>query len=92
VTLADGAIADARICLSGVAGVPLRCTGSERALLGSRAEPAVLRLAADAALGTLDPADDLHATAGYRKHAAGVLLRRAVAAAYRNARGSPVRG
>ena len=70
VTLQDGAIADARICLSGVAGVPLRCTGSERALLGSAADPGDLRRAADAALDILDPAGDLHATAGYRKHVA----------------------
>jgi aerobic carbon-monoxide dehydrogenase medium subunit len=85
VTLADGAIVDARICVSGVAGVPLRCAGSERALLGSRAGAGTLRLAADAALDILDPPGDLHATAGYRKHAAGVLLRRAVAEAYSNA-------
>jgi len=82
VTLGDGAIADARICVSGVAGVPLRCAGSEHALLGSRADPEALRQAAAAALDILDPAGDLHATASYRKHVAGVLLRRAVAEAY----------
>ena len=82
VTLEDGVIADARICVSGVAGVPLRCAGSEQVLLGSAADPGVLRRAADAALDILDPGGDLHATAGYRKHVAGVLLRRAVAEAY----------
>jgi aerobic carbon-monoxide dehydrogenase medium subunit len=88
VTLEDGAIADARICVSGVAAVPLRCAGSEQALLGSRADLGTLRLAADAAASILDPADDLHATAGYRKHVAGVLLRRAVAEAYGSASGA----
>jgi carbon-monoxide dehydrogenase medium subunit len=87
VTLEDGAIAAARICASGVAGVPFRCSGSEQELLGSRAEPGTLRLAADAALDVLDPVSDLHATASYRKHVAGVLLRRAVAEAYSNAAG-----
>lgn len=82
VTLEDGAIADARICVSGVAGVPLRCAGSEQALLGTRADPEALRRAAGAVLDILDPAGDLHATAGYRKHVAGVLVRRAVAEAY----------
>ena len=72
-------------CLSGVAGVPLRCTRSEQVLLGSAADPGDLRRAADAALDILDPAGDLHATAGYRKHVAGVLLRRAVAEAYARA-------
>jgi aerobic carbon-monoxide dehydrogenase medium subunit len=41
-----------------------------------------------AALDMLDPADDLHATAGYRRHVAGVPLRRAVAEAYGNAAGA----
>jgi len=72
----------------GVAAVPLRCAGLEQALLGSRADPGTLRLAADAAAGLLDPADDLHTTAGYRKHVAGVLLRRAVAEAYGSASGA----
>jgi carbon-monoxide dehydrogenase medium subunit len=85
VTLEDGAIADARICISGVAGVPLRCAGSEQALLGSAADPGDLRRAADAALDVLDPVGDLHATSAYRRHVAGVLLRRAVAEAYARA-------
>jgi CO/xanthine dehydrogenase FAD-binding subunit len=58
---------------------------SEQALLGSRADPGVLRRAADAALGGLDPPGDLRATASYRRHVAGVLLRRAAAEAYRRA-------
>jgi aerobic carbon-monoxide dehydrogenase medium subunit len=85
VTLADGVIADARLCLSGVADVPFRCTGSERVLTGTRADPTALRQAVEAALDLLDPADDLHATASYRKHLSGVLLRRAVAEAFENA-------
>ena len=81
VTLEDGVIADARICISGVAGVPLRCPDSEQALLGSAAGPDVLGGAADAARDIMNPADDLHATAGYRRHVAGILLRRAVTTA-----------
>jgi carbon-monoxide dehydrogenase medium subunit len=82
VTVAGGVIAQARICLSGVASVPFRCAGSEQVLAGTRADPATLRAAAQAALDRLDPAGDLHATAAYRQHVAGVVLRRAVAEAY----------
>src|SRR5262249_35385374 len=78
VTLEDGVIADARICISGVAGVPLRCRGSEQALLGSAAGPGVLGGAAGAARGIMNPPGDLPAPAGYRQHVAGVRLRRAV--------------
>ena len=82
VTLSDGAITDCRICLTGVADIPFRCHGPERVLLGTRADPATLVRAAEAALDILDPPGDLHAPADYRKHAAGVLLRRAVAEAF----------
>jgi xanthine dehydrogenase iron-sulfur cluster and FAD-binding subunit A len=82
VTLSDGVITDCRICLTGVADVPLRCHGPERVLVGTRADPATLVRAAQAALDILDPPGDLHAPAGYRKHVAGVLLRRAVGEAF----------
>ena len=44
--------------------------------------PGVLGGAADAARDIMNPAGDLHATAGYRKHVAGILLRRAVTTAF----------
>jgi carbon-monoxide dehydrogenase medium subunit len=49
--------------------------------------PAADRLAAAAelALGSLDPADDIHATAGYRAQLARTLTRRVVAAAHADA-------
>ena len=85
VTLTGEVITDCRICLTGVADVPFRCHGPERVLLGTRADPATLVRAAQAALDILDPPGDLHAPAGYRKHVAGVLLRRAVAEAFERA-------
>jgi aerobic carbon-monoxide dehydrogenase medium subunit len=88
VTLSDGAITDCRICLTGVADIPFRCHGPERVLLGTRADPATLVRAAAAALDILDPPGDLHAPAAYRKHVAGVLLRRAVAEAFQRAAAS----
>ena len=87
VTVADGVITDARICLSGVAAAPFRCFDSERVLRGTRADPASLARGGEALAGALDPPGDLHATAGYRRHVAGVLLRRAVAEAFRGAAG-----
>ena len=59
--------------------VPLPWAGTG---LRTRADPATLVRAAEAALDILDPPGDLHATAPYRKHVAGVLLRRAVAEAF----------
>jgi CO/xanthine dehydrogenase FAD-binding subunit len=65
--------------------VPLRCHGPERVLLGTRADPATLAHAEQVSLDILDPPGDLHAPAGYRKHVADVLLRRAVGKAFQRA-------
>jgi len=81
----EGAVSDARVCFSGVADTPRRCTEAEATLTGHAPEEARLADAADAARDVLDPTSDLHATAAYRKDVAGVLLRRAVADAYRHA-------
>lgn len=48
--------------------------------------PAALEAAGDLALRSLAPADDLHATAGYRAHLVRVLTARALGAAYHDAR------
>jgi aerobic carbon-monoxide dehydrogenase medium subunit len=93
VTLADGqavggeVIADARICLSGVAPVPLRCAEAERALCGlpPGALPRVLSDPAQRGGGPdrllpsgITPPADLHASSDFRVHLAGVLIHRAV--------------
>ncbi len=80
-----GVVREARVCLAGVAATPYRAAEAERVLAGARLDDAVLAQAADAVRDAIDPNGDLHATAGYRKDVAGVLVKRAVAAAHRNA-------
>ncbi|MBI3637279.1 MAG: xanthine dehydrogenase family protein subunit M, partial [Candidatus Rokubacteria bacterium] len=57
-------------------GVPVRATEAEALLAGK--EPSVLALdaAARAVAARLDPSDDLHASATYRREVAEVLARR----------------
>jgi carbon-monoxide dehydrogenase medium subunit len=76
--IAGGLITDARICLSGVGPVPVRCHGAERLLGGQRAGSDVFRAAAETAAAGLDPPSDLHASGEYRRHLASVLARRAL--------------
>jgi carbon-monoxide dehydrogenase medium subunit len=81
----NGLIDDARVALSGVAGTPLRARAAEELLLG--AEPSEDRWAEAgwAAAADLEPPSDLHGTSAYRRHLAGILVRRALEEAYRRA-------
>jgi carbon-monoxide dehydrogenase medium subunit len=78
---AGGAIEEARICLSGVADAPHRCTESERLVAGGHLHAELARAAGDAAREELRPTGDLHATAAYRRDLAGTLIERALPAA-----------
>ena len=77
----DGRIEDARVALAGVAGTPIRATAAERALMGRKAAAEVFAEAAAAAAEGLQPADDIHAPAAYRRRLAQVVVKRALARA-----------
>ncbi|GAA3319200.1 FAD binding domain-containing protein [Arthrobacter ramosus] len=81
VRVEGGAIAEARIGLTNMASTPLRATAVEQALAGAPlTREAIATASAHAAEGT-DPASDLNGDAGYRRHLAEVLTKRAVFAA-----------
>jgi carbon-monoxide dehydrogenase medium subunit len=84
VTVADGVITDARIAVSGVAGTPFRSAAAEELLRGKPAADLTngqLNATAEIIMNAVSPPGDLHASADYRRHLAGVLVRRAVAQA-----------
>jgi aerobic carbon-monoxide dehydrogenase medium subunit len=72
----DGTIRDARLAFTGVASTPVRAATAEAVLVGAEPTPDAIAAAVDAARNELDPAADLHATAAYRRHVAGVLAAR----------------
>ena len=82
---AEGRCRLAAVGIGGVAAVPLRLDSVGAALVGTRAEEAVVRDALAAALADVEPLDDLHASAAYRRRAAVALAARAIADAYRDA-------
>jgi aerobic carbon-monoxide dehydrogenase medium subunit len=83
----DGSVAEARVALCGVGGGPVRARGAEAALTGRPLTTDSLR-EARARLGEeLEPFDDVHATAAYRRHAAGILVARAAAALWERSAG-----
>jgi carbon-monoxide dehydrogenase medium subunit len=84
---ADGSVGDARLALIGVGERAVRATAAEQVLRGSRPSEDVLADAAGAVDGEIEPNGDIHASAGYRRHVAAVLVRRALETAVARARG-----
>jgi carbon-monoxide dehydrogenase medium subunit len=83
-----GRAAAVRLVLFGVGPAPLRAREAEGALAGAPADDAgALARAADAAAAAIDePLADLHASADYRRHLAGVCAGRALREAAARAR------
>lgn len=81
-------IANARIAVSGVGLVPVRASDAEEALRGQPPGEEAFAAAAAATSAALDPPTDLHGSGAYRKHVAGVLVKRALTTATDRARGN----
>jgi carbon-monoxide dehydrogenase medium subunit len=77
-----GQIARAAVALFGVGSTPVRGVAAESALVSG----ATIDDVAGAAMATIDPVADLHASASYRRRVAGVLLKRALTQAIEEAR------
>jgi len=75
---AQGRVARARIAGFGVGPVPVRALDAERALVGGAPTPSALAEAGRLAAAAVDPVDDIHASAAYRRRLAGVLTTRAL--------------
>lgn len=81
----DGTVARAVVGLGAVAATPLRLESVEQALISTRADDAAVRKDLAAALASVEPMSDLHASADYRRRVAVTLGARAIADAYRGA-------
>ena len=88
VTLDEGgSVADARVALIGVGATAVRASAVEAVLRGGRPTAALLAEAAAAVDGEIDPNTDIHASSGYRRHVAQVLVGRALETAVARAQG-----
>jgi len=88
-TLDDGGVSThAAVALTGVGPIPVLAEEAARGLVGGRPTPEAFREAGRKVSERLRPDADLHASAEYRKHVAGVLTQRALARALERARGA----
>jgi carbon-monoxide dehydrogenase medium subunit len=83
-TARDGKLSDLRVACGAVAPRPLRMRSVEALVRGQSVTAELLREVEAAASGECDPITDIRATAGYRRHVAGVLVARLVESAWRS--------
>jgi carbon-monoxide dehydrogenase medium subunit len=81
-------IAEARMAVMGVAERAVRPTATEQALVGQAPDADALAAAAAEAAATFEPSSDIHGSAEFRRHLAGVAIRRALTTAATRARGA----
>lgn len=76
---ATGAIAEARIGVGGVAGVPVRLPAAEATLVGAAPGAELFAASAAAAASEVDPVGDLHGSAAYRRDLVRAMVSRSLA-------------
>jgi CO/xanthine dehydrogenase FAD-binding subunit len=79
---ADGQVARARIACFGVDDRPIRVAEAEESLVGARPGERAFAEAGRIVTERVEPSDDIHASAGYRKRLAGILTTRALVESY----------
>jgi carbon-monoxide dehydrogenase medium subunit len=78
---AGGRAANAHVGVIGVGDRPVRLATVEAALNGARVDAAAIARAAAAASAAVDPQDDIHASAAYRRSLVGTMVERALLSA-----------
>lgn len=81
VRLENGTIAEARLGVGGVAGRPLRLETLERRLIGAEPDARLYAEIGAAASAAIEPTDDIHASAEYRKDLIAAVVKRTLARA-----------
>jgi len=79
--------AEVRIAVGGGLSAPVRLAALEQELMGKPTDAALVDSVSAKAGDLIQPVSDVRATAQYRKQICGVLVRRAIAEAYQQAKG-----
>ena len=86
VSLQETLVRAASLTVIGVDGVPVRVADAERLLIGEPLSAESMAAVAESVRQALEPNSDIHATAAYRRHLAGLLTVRALTRAGERAR------
>jgi CO/xanthine dehydrogenase FAD-binding subunit len=82
----EGCCRRAAFGVGGASPAPMAFPELAQRLINNRPDDAMLRDITQSAAAALDPESDIHASAAYRRHLAGVLAMRALKSSYDNAR------
>jgi len=77
----SGTIQSAALAFFGVSSTPVRVAEAEAGLVGAAPTAETFDAPANTVMASLSPDGDIHATAAYRRHIAGVLTRKGLAEA-----------
>jgi carbon-monoxide dehydrogenase medium subunit len=76
--LENGAMVEPRVGIGGAEGHPRRIAQAEAALAGQKPGPEVFQAAAEAAAAAIEPLEDIHTNADYRRDLVRAMTRRAL--------------
>jgi CO/xanthine dehydrogenase FAD-binding subunit len=79
----EGRCSEIRLALCGVGETPVDASGAASSLIGQRCTDKAIETVAADVRGTIAPSGNVHASADYQRHIAGILTRRAIATAYK---------
>ncbi|MEM1264985.1 MAG: xanthine dehydrogenase family protein subunit M [Pseudomonadota bacterium] len=85
ITKAAGACASAAVAMTNLSDTPVYSEAAGAALVGTSVDDAALSAAVAAMLGDIDPTEDNRGPIAFKKHVAGVILRRAILRAWSRA-------
>lgn len=77
-----GTCSSASIAMTNLADTPIFTEGAGAALVGTSCDPAAVAAAIEAMQGDIDPGEDNKGPVEFKRHVAGVVLRRAIARAW----------
>ena len=82
ITKDGGTVATASIAMTNLSDVPVWSEGASQALIGTRCDADALKSAVEAMLGDIDPTEDNRGPVAFKRHLAGVILKRAITRAW----------
>ncbi len=82
ISKSDGKVASASIAMTNLSDVPVWSKEAGAALVGTACDAAALGAAVEAMLGDIDPSEDNRGPVAFKRHVAGVILKRAISRAW----------